>query len=198
VTGPEQADPEVPIRYRIVALTGIMGAGKSTVGQALAALLRREFVDLDERIALAAGRSIPDIFTVEGEAGFRARERDATASLASEGAAVVATGGGWAEDPRNPARLGEDTVTVWLRVDPATAADRLRGETLGRPKLDASDPAASIARLLRLREPRYRAADLHIETGARTAAEVAVEIARILRAARRAPGHDIQRGMEWR
>jgi len=198
VTGPEDADPNVPIGYRIVALIGIMGAGKSTVGRALATLLRRDFVDLDDRISLAAGRSIPEIFAAEGEAGFRARERDATASLASGGAAVVATGGGWAEDPRNPGRLGDDVVTVWLRVDAATAADRLRSETVGRPKLDASDPEASIARLLRLREPRYRAADLHIETGARTAAEVAVGIARILRAARRAPGHDIQRGIEWR
>jgi shikimate kinase len=183
---------------RIVALIGLMGAGKTTVGRALATLLDRDFVDLDERIERAAGRRITEIFATEGEAGFRTLERAATRSLASEGASVVATGGGWAVDPENVHRLGEHAVTVWLRVDPRTAAERLRGETAGRPKLNGSDPAASLERLLHLREAHYRAADLHIETGGRTADEVAVEIARILRAARWQPGHEIQRGTEWR
>jgi shikimate kinase len=171
---PPDRHAEPPIRR--VVLVGIMGSGKSTVGRLLAHRLGWEFVDLDGWIEQRAGRRIADIFRDEGEPRFREWEATATASLADVDRLVLAPGGGWVTDPRNPERLGEGSLVVWLRVSAADALARLAGERSNRPLLHGAEPGAAITRLLDERESMYSRADLHVETAERTPSEVARQI----------------------
>ncbi len=140
---------------RHLLLVGMMGSGKSTAGRELAQRLGRRFVDLDEEIAARAGRSIPEIFAAEGEAGFRRRERDSLAVVLSDPVpAVIATGGGAVLDPENRAVMREEAVTIWLRAEPAALASRV-GTGSGRPML-GDDPLSDLRRLAGEREPLYR------------------------------------------
>ncbi len=141
-------------------LVGIPGAGKSTVGRALAQRLQRPFVDLDEWIVEHTGRSVGEIFALHGEAHFRALERAATERLASEMVPLVAApGGGWITVPglvdlvRPPAQL------IWLRVAPARALERLGGGVLARPMLAGPDPLTALTAILAVREAAYMQSD---------------------------------------
>ena len=100
-----------------IVLIGMPGCGKSAVGRALARALDRTFIDADGEIVKAAGRSIPDIFASEGEAGFRARETAALAELGKGSGAVLATGGGCVTMPENYPLLHQNGVIVWLTRD---------------------------------------------------------------------------------
>ena len=115
-------------------LIGMMGSGKSAVGLALACRLGRNFVDVDAAIEADAGRPVAAIFSEEGEAGFREREREAIAEATKTHNAVIACGGGAVLDPANVAQLKTHGTIVWLRVTPETAAKRL-GTDQGRPLL---------------------------------------------------------------
>jgi shikimate kinase len=118
-----------------IVLVGLMGSGKSTVGARLAAATDRRFVDLDDAIEAEAGLTIPEIFELEGEAGFRAREHEAMAAvLAATEPLVLATGGGAVLRPANRDLMREHGVVVWLRATPATLAARV-GDGAGRPLL---------------------------------------------------------------
>lgn len=161
---------------RRVVLVGGMGAGKSTVGPLLAHRLGWRFVDLDARIEECAGRSVAEVFRLEGEAGFREREATCTLELAGAERLVLAPGGGWVADARNPERLGPGSLLVWLRVSAEEALRRLRGQAAGRPLLDAPDPAAVLARLLAEREAMYTRAGLHVDTTGLAPIEVARRI----------------------
>lgn len=138
-----------------IVLVGLPGAGKSSVGPLVAQRLGWRFVDLDEDIVRAAGRSIAEIFAAEGESGFRERERAATAALAGQGGLVIAPGGGWMMDPGNRAALGEGTMLVHLRVSPGVAVARLGSAISSRPLLKGSDPVSAIAALAAAREGTY-------------------------------------------
>jgi shikimate kinase len=155
-----------------------MGAGKTTLGQALAARLGRTFVDLDAHIEADAGQSIPALFATEGEAGFRRREADALRAVLAGTPAVIATGGGAVLDAGNRAVMRASGTVVYLTVDPATQLARLRGDT-GRPLLqDAADPAARLAQLQAQREPLYRAtAHLVFDAGTLPPAAAAAALA---------------------
>ena len=133
-----------------------MGSGKSETGRRLALLLGRHFVDCDALVAADAGRSIPEIFEAEGEAGFRRRESAALAeALASDKPSVVATGGGAVTVAANRARLAS-AVVCWLRVRPEVLARRL-GNGDGRPLLaGAADREALLAELRSLTAERDR------------------------------------------
>ena len=145
----------------VICLVGMPGSGKSTVGRVVADRLDAQFVDLDAAISVAAGRSIPEIFAHEGEAGFRDRERDALAVLVDRGApVVVATGGGIVTTEEARALLGR-TTCVWLTAESATLMERLADEASTRPLL-ADDPAGSILRLSTAREPLYRSVARHV------------------------------------
>ena len=112
----------------------MMGSGKSEVGRELARLLGRRFVDCDELVAAQAGRSIPEIFAAEGEAGFRRRESETLAGvLAGDDAAVIATGGGVVTVASNRDLLA-GTAVCWLCARPEVLADRV-GDGDGRPLL---------------------------------------------------------------
>jgi len=146
-----------------VVLVGLPGSGKSVVGRRLAARHAAAFIDLDDRIEKAAGRSIPEIFAEEGEPAFRAMER---AEIEALGPAdpdpgihrVVATGGGAIVDPRNRWALYRGRVTVWLDGRPEVLAQRLRRSPHVRPLVAGRDPIGTIRDLGARRERFYAAA----------------------------------------
>jgi shikimate kinase len=148
---------------RPVVLVGLMGVGKSTVGRKLAALLGRDFVDADEAIADAAGRSIPEIFETFGEAYFRAGERRVIARLIEEGHGVIATGGGAFIDPDTRAAILARGIAVWIDCDIETLVERTarRGN---RPLLRNGDPREILTRLAGERAPFYAEAPIRVQS----------------------------------
>ncbi|HBB99824.1 MULTISPECIES: shikimate kinase AroK [Stutzerimonas stutzeri subgroup] len=157
-------------------LVGPMGAGKSTIGRLLAKELRLPFKDSDKEIEQRTGASIPLIFDVEGEGGFRERERAVIADLCQLEGVVLATGGGAVlrEDNRQALRAGGQVVYLCTSVDQQlerTARDR------NRPLLQASDPRSVLSALMAIRDPLYRSiADVIIETDERPPRMVVTEI----------------------
>ncbi len=163
------------MRVRIIVLMGFMGTGKSEVGRRLAHRLGRAFVDTDQLVEERAGKRVAAIFAEDGEAAFRALERDAVAEAAGRGAAVVAVGGGAVLDPENVRRLREAGTLVYLTARPEIILRRV-GDASSRPLLK-DDPHATVSRLLAERGPVYAAvADVTVDTSERTAAEVVEEI----------------------
>ena len=139
-------------------LYGPPGVGKSTLGRALAEALELPFEDLDERIVRDAGRSIPDIFAQEGEAGFREREsqalRDLMAHYHGTRGAVVALGGGALLRDDNRARVEDAGVVVCLMAQPETLLQRLQQNPQARPLLPGAS-ASALDQLLRARAAHY-------------------------------------------
>ena len=158
--GPE-ADAALPAH---LVLVGLPGAGKTTHGRHAARHMRRPFIDLDKRVAHLAGRTVPEIFRIEGEQAFRAHERLATTALALEPASIVAPGGGWVLDPANVALVKPAATVVWLKVSPRVAVQRMGGKIRLRPLLADGDPVAKLEALLRQREARYATSDAVIDT----------------------------------
>lgn len=163
-----------------------MGAGKSTIGRLLAKELHLPFKDSDKEIEQRTGASIPLIFDVEGEGGFREREHAVIADLCRLDGVVLATGGGavMREDNRKALRAGGRVVYLCTSVDQQlerTARDR------NRPLLQAADPRGVLANLMAVRDPLYRSiADVIIETDERPPRLVVMEI--LDRLASLAPG----------
>ncbi len=151
---------------RPVVLVGLMGVGKSTVGRKLASLLARDFIDADDAIAVAAGRSIPDIFETFGEAHFRDGERRVIARLLGENHGIIATGGGAFVDPATRAAVLERSVAVWIDCDVETLVERTARRTT-RPLLRTGNPREILTRLAAERAPFYRQAHIRVvsETG---------------------------------
>jgi shikimate kinase/3-dehydroquinate synthase len=149
---------------RHVFLTGFMATGKSTVGRLLAARLRRPFLDLDDAIEAAAGRSVAEIFEQEGEAGFRRRETAALQRITAGPAAVVATGGGAACHGDNLAHMRACGLVVALTapLDVVKARAEAAADERARPLLQR--PAAEVEALYRRRVPIYRQAHACVRT----------------------------------
>ena len=167
-----------------LVLVGMMGSGKSTVGRLVARRLGWRFVDLDEEVAAAGGRSIVALFAEEGEAAFRKREATClAASLADDagGPAVIAAGGGVVSEPANRSLLGQAATVVWLRAAPATLEARV-GDGGGRPLLAGAGGAEGRRRALRdltaRRAPLYEeVADVTVDVDGLSAEEVAARVA---------------------
>ncbi|MDZ3823690.1 MAG: shikimate kinase [Pseudoxanthomonas sp.] len=141
-----------------IALVGPTGAGKSSIGRALADLLGRPFVDLDQAIEAAAGATVALIFEHQGEAGFRRRESAALAqALAAPAPTLIACGGGIVLDPDNRALLRRHAVVVHLAATVEEQLTRLARDRL-RPLLQVPDRHARLQALAREREPLYEAA----------------------------------------
>lgn len=159
----EPGNNEAYFANRTIALVGLMGAGKSTIGRRLAEALGREFHDNDMEIEKAAGLSVADIFTIHGEAEFRRGEQRVLERLLKEPPHVLATGGGAYLNPETRQLLREKAVTVWLSVDLETLWTRVsrRGH---RPLLKAADPRGVLSQLFRERVPVYSKADLTVES----------------------------------
>lgn len=167
-------------------LVGMMGCGKSHVGPVLADRLGYRFVDLDSVVSAAAGRPIPAIFAAEGEAGFRALERQVLQQVASWHSLVVATGGGVVTTPANWGELRQGVV-VWLDVPAATLLDRLQTDPTPRPLLAGADPAGRLQDLLLQRHGFYSQADLRIPAGDGDATTIADRVLEALPGVLREP-----------
>jgi len=152
-------------RARNIYLVGMMGAGKTTVGRLLARRLRLRFVDSDREIESRCGVSIPLIFEIEGEAGFRAREAQVLAELTALDGVVLATGGGVIMAEANRQRLAERGAVVYLRAQPEDLYERVRHDR-NRPLLATADPLGRLRELYAERDPLYGSvADLVVDTG---------------------------------
>ena len=149
---------------RPIALVGLMGVGKSTVGRKLAALLDIPFIDADDEIERAAQRSIPEIFAEYGEPAFRDGERRVISRLIEDGhnaPKVIATGGGAFCQETTRELLKSQTVTVWIDSDVPTLVART-AKRENRPLLKGGDPAEILSRLRDERAPHYAQAHIHV------------------------------------
>ncbi len=175
---------------RPVFLIGFMATGKSTVGRALANLLGRPFVDLDEVVEAGAGQAVRDIFASQGETHFRRLESAALAEIIAGPASVIATGGGTPCHEDGLARMREAGLVVALTA-PLEQLRLRAGDTAearaSRPLL--TRPAAEIADLYRAREPVYRQAHAVVRTEGASPVEVARRVAALVAAAERVPAY---------
>lgn len=138
-----------------MVLVGLMGAGKTTVGRALARKLRWSFVDSDHEIERRTGVTVATIFEIEGEAGFRRRESQVIEELAERQGAVIATGGGAVLAEANRTAMRRAGLVIYLCVSPGLLYERTRHDR-GRPLLQVEDPLARLTGLLEQRDPLYR------------------------------------------
>jgi shikimate kinase len=148
---------------RTIALVGLMGAGKSSVGRRLAVQLGVPFKDADDEIVIAAGRPIADIFADRGEDEFRAGERRVIARILDEPPHILATGGGAFMNPVTRVLLRQRATTIWLRADLETLVKRVSRRD-DRPLLRDADPRVVMADLMEKRYPIYTEADIIVES----------------------------------
>ncbi len=157
-------DRFAPLKSRTIALVGMMGVGKSSVGRRLATALDMPFRDADAEVELAAGRSITDIFEDLGEAAFREGERRVIARLLDEAPHVLATGGGGFINDETRRLIKSKAISVWLKTDLDVLARRV-GRKGDRPLLKGKDVLATLSELARARDPIYAEADVIVTTG---------------------------------
>ena len=157
-------DRNDPLRRRTIALVGLMGVGKSSVGRRLANALDLPFRDADAEVEAAAGRSISDIFLDLGEAAFREGERRVIARLLDQPPHVLATGGGAFMNGQTRELIKSQAISVWLKADLDVLARRVsRKDT--RPLLAGKDPIDVLKAQAAARYPVYGEADVIVETG---------------------------------
>jgi XRE family transcriptional regulator, aerobic/anaerobic benzoate catabolism transcriptional regulator len=158
---PRTARAAVPV----IALLGLRGAGKSTIGRRLARRLRVPFVELDRRVEEAAGMSLPELFALHGESYYRRLEREALERVLADGRPLVlATGGGLPASPETYALLRGKALTVWLRAAPEDHWNRVVQQGDRRPMADHPEAMAELRRLLAAREPLYAEASATVDT----------------------------------
>jgi shikimate kinase len=174
------AAPSLP-RNRTIALVGLMGVGKSSVGRRLATALDLPFKDADTEIETAAGRTIPEIFEAFGEAEFRDGERRVIARLLEEGPMVLATGGGAFMNAATRALIADKALSIWLKADVDILARRV-GRKDNRPLVQGKDPLAVLTALAEVRYPVYATADITVELGETPHQESVAAILRALEA----------------
>lgn len=167
------------IGSRPIALVGMMGAGKTTVGRRLAAKLGRDFIDSDEEVEKAAGMSIEEIFNLHGEADFRSGEERVIARLLKQGNVVLGTGGGAFINEQTRALIKSLAISVWIKADFELLFARVSRRS-NRPLLKTADPRATLAQLIDKRYPIYAEADLEVVSRDIPQDQVADEIVRAL------------------
>jgi shikimate kinase len=149
-------------------LVGLMGAGKTTVGRALARATQKTFYDSDHDIEARTGAKIPMIFEIEGESGFREREAESIAELTQLQGIVLGTGGGVILNPNNRKLLRRNGYVIYLRASPEELYSRTCHDK-NRPLLQTADPLGKLRELYEIRDPLYReVADLVIDTSQQT------------------------------
>jgi len=158
---------------KTIALVGLSGVGKSSIGRRLASALGMPFRDADTEVETAAGRPISEIFQQYGEQAFRDGERRVIARLLTDPPHVLATGGGAFMNPETRALIKARAISVWLKADVDILARRV-GRKENRPLLAGKDPLEVLAAQAEQRYPAYAEADITVETGD-TPHQVAVE-----------------------
>lgn len=148
---------------RSLVMIGLMGCGKSAVGRRLASRLNLPFVDADEEIERAAGKSITEIFADHGEAHFREGERKVIARLLGNSPQVLATGGGAFMNPDTRGNIRKAGIAIWLKADLPVLMKRVAKRDT-RPLLKNADPEATMRRLMAERYPVYAEADIIVES----------------------------------
>jgi XRE family aerobic/anaerobic benzoate catabolism transcriptional regulator len=168
------------LRLPVVALLGLRGAGKTTVGRILSRRLRVPFVELDRRVEQAAGLTLAEIFALHGEDYYRRLERGTLTWILEQGRpVVVAAGGGIVNSPETYALLRRGATTVWLRAHPEDHWNRVVKQGDRRPMADHPEAMAELRRLLAAREPLYAMADHTVDTSRLDAAGVARTVHRV-------------------
>lgn len=146
-------------------LVGMMGCGKTTMGRALAKHLGKAFVDSDEEIQKRTGVTIPHIFDIEGEAGFRQREAAAIRDLVGRDNMVLATGGGAVLAEQSRELLQQNGIVIYLKASVHDLWQRTRRDR-NRPLLQIADPHAKLTELYQQRDPLYQqVADIVVQSG---------------------------------
>lgn len=159
-----------------VYLVGMMGAGKTTLGKALAQKTGLEFVDTDRMVVERTGVPVATVFEFEGEQGFRRRESAVLAELAARSGCVVATGGGAILAEENRRAMRASGTVIYLRARLESLWERTRHDA-SRPLLATADPKGTLAALLVERDALYReTAHIVVETGSQSAASLAARV----------------------
>jgi len=156
-----EAPPDTYRLKKTVVMVGMMGAGKTAVGRALAARLGVPFLDSDAEIEAAANMSVPEIFTRDGEPFFRDKETKVIRRLLREERGILSTGGGAFLADANRAMISRRGVSVWLKADIEVLWDRVRHKDT-RPLLRTDDPRRTLGALYEARVPLYAEADLSV------------------------------------
>lgn len=164
-----------------VALIGMMGAGKTSIGQALSQLLSVPFFDSDAEIEAAAGRTVPEIFASYGEAEFRRLERRVVSRLLNGPACLLSLGGGAFMAPDTRQELKNKAFSVWIKVEHPLLLSRVLRQG-HRPLLNTEKPEEKLTALLSEREPVYALADLTVACDDRPVEENARQIIAALQA----------------
>lgn len=162
-------------------LVGLPGAGKSSVGRAVAEQLKRSFLDLDAEIERREGTTIGEIFGARGEAAFRRIERQLTEELRAVGGYVVVPGAGWASNEGCIELVKPPAIMIYMQVEPARALKRMGAQAQARPLLRHPDPLGELTRLLQSREARYLLADHTVRVDFLREAEVVSHIVALAR-----------------
>ncbi|MFS4583180.1 shikimate kinase [Phaeobacter sp. C3_T13_0] len=157
-------DRRVPGQLKkTIVMVGMMGAGKTAVGRALAARLKAPFLDSDHEIEAAANRTIPEIFARDGEPFFREKERKVIRRLLDEERGVLSTGGGAFLAEENRRIISERGIAIWLDADLEVLWTRVKHRDT-RPLLRTGDPHATLSALYNDRVPYYAEADLAVKS----------------------------------
>lgn len=166
-------------RSQRIALVGLRGAGKSTVGRKLALALEVPFIELDRRVEELAGLSLATIFDLHGAAYFRRLEAEALEKVLAEGERwVLATGGSIVRSPTTYARVLQSCRTVWLRADAEAHHARVAAQGDRRPMAGRPRAMDELRALLAEREPEYSRCELVVDTDRRDADQIVAELAR--------------------
>lgn len=169
------APAEAAPTARPIALLGVRGAGKSSVGAALAKKLGLRFVEVDREIEEAAGLALADIFTLHGEAYYRRVEREVLTRLVAE-PGVLATGGSIVNDATNFALLEKRARTIWLRATAEDHWNRVVAQGDQRPMAENPHAFEELRALLAARQKLYARADRTVETSGKTVKQVVAEL----------------------
>ena len=175
-------EADAAARAQRIALVGLRGAGKTTLGSALAERLGVPFIELDREIERESGVSLATIFDFYGQAGFRRMERRCLDRVIEEHPRIVlATGGSIVSEPSTFERLLVSCYTVWLKAAPAEHMERVIAQGDMRPMAGNRESMSDLQRILAGREPLYRRADAEVDTSGRSVREALEALAAAVR-----------------
>ena len=163
-----------------IVLVGMMGAGKTTVGEFLSAKLNRELKDIDRVIEQEQKKSIIEIFTNDGEEAFRQLESETIEKFSNMSNLIISTGGGALEKANNLSNLQKNGIIIYLKADIEELFKRVKNETQ-RPLLKEQDPLEVIKKLIKKREKFYLMADITIITDNKSPEKITEEIIKAIK-----------------